>query len=72
MCKAGLLGQVSSQKALGGCLKKILQELRIKGWQVTGKILSPESSPRADHACDSGCRLGARSEREMSNEHAHS
>ena len=45
-----------------GFSKKILQELHIRGWQVTEEMTGPESSPSADDAWDSGCHLRAQTE----------
>lgn len=49
VCKAGLLGHVSSQRPLGQCFFKKNPAGR--------EMLSLESSPHADQACDSGCHL---------------
>ena len=64
MCKAGLLGQVSTQRDLYRVFKKkIPQELHVRGWQVTEEMPGPEFSSSADDAWDSGCHLRAQTER---------
>ena len=45
-----------------GFQRKILQELHVRGWRVTEEMPSPESSPGADDAWDSGCHLRAQTD----------
>lgn len=69
MCKAGLLGQVSIQRDLCRVLKQSYRSC-IRGWQVTDEMPSPESSPSAGNAWDSGCHVRAQTEQEIHNENA--